>query len=101
MTDRQALIERLKEYSAFCAKHSPQVSELVDEATAALSDQWIPVSERLPEADSDDSYLARHESRFADGVYHTSIVDWIDGKWNYPRPVTHWQPLPEPPRGLE
>lgn len=67
--------------------------------------KWIPVSDRLPEKP---------------GCYLTTVKHWVDGKpvvreafWNTadwlscdrrheitPR-VTHWMPLPEPPKECE
>lgn len=59
--------------------------------------KWVPVTERLPENGAE--VLAWSESGF-------SYVDWwIDGKWKVNglvdgkyEHVTHWMPLPEPPK---
>ena len=74
-------------------------------AVAALREQeerrWIPVTERLPEADV--AVLARcfyreswrtlvcHKSKRNAGEWYTNVA----GQWVQ---VTHWMPLPEPPK---
>lgn len=79
--------------------------------------QWIPVSERLPE--EEDSIFARYygtdrwrksmfrkksrevivTSVFEDGELHTEVAHTIDGEWHVgvnvvPRTVIAWMPLP-------
>ena len=72
--------------------------EAMNMAIAALREQpsWIPVDERLPEPDTD--VLARRSIGTMDvEVYHEDEVAWTwDG---YSKGfVTHWMPLPEPPK---
>ena len=104
MTNREKLIEVLR---VLIFHH-----ELVD-PTEALADylldngvvvrEWIPVTERLPE--KEDTYLvytergsvySSHfytEKKFASG--YVREASWSQcGKVN----VTHWMPLPEPPK---
>lgn len=62
--------------------------------------RWIPVEERLPEAEcgESDSVLAITEL----GTMH--VVYFDGGCWCkptgevFPHNVTHWMPLPEPPK---
>ena len=84
----------------------------------SLRPRWIPVTERLPEADRtfthDKSvlvYVPENKKMLHHGIYEGKLVtDEIDGErvtdwllWGWPyidreRPfVTHWMPLPEPP----
>lgn len=69
--------------------------------------KWIPVTERLPEKDGE--YLVRlgdksifnteYESKFGSFGYWLSIM-WVeDAEWFPYVGVTHWMPLPEPPKG--
>lgn len=56
--------------------------------------EWIPVTERLPEKNG--SYLVY--------VYgDVTEMEYWHGKWHrlrddYTKAVTHWMPLPEPPK---
>lgn len=83
--------------------------------------KWIPVTERLPE--EHDSIFAKFfgTERWINGMFRTTSNDviacveyedgtrdartmrTIDGKWNFKgmgeKKVTHWMPLPEPPKG--
>lgn len=88
----------------------------------SLRPRWIPVTERLPEADRtfthDKSvlvYVPENKKMLHHGIYEGKLVtDEIDGErvtdwllWGWPyidreRPfVTHWMPLPEPPEVSE
>jgi hypothetical protein len=69
-----------------------------------VGDKWIPVSERLPE-NMDDRVLVLLPTKSYDypiGNQHID-TDRYRGeyrKWvRYGDKVTHWMPLPEPPKG--
>lgn len=68
-------------------------------ANGVTIQKWIPVSERLPENDQYALCL------FTDGSYHVFQWNYIDWMWNdgcewwQEKDVTHWMPLPEPPKG--
>ena len=72
---------------------------LVDHAIAFQ--KWISVDDRLPEDDSDVlAYLSiGEESRICPANYAKSV--WFDCIFNMPvtESVTHWMPLPQPPKG--
>lgn len=55
-------------------------------------DNWIPVSERLPE--EDNLMVLAFAPRWPNGVYVQNVLCCRDTGWDL---VTHWQPLPEPP----
>jgi hypothetical protein len=67
-----------------------------------VGSKWIPVTERLPEKDvrvlvwmqdNEEGYTQMDTDRFSctmEQGYH-----WI--RWG--KSVTHWMPLPEPPKG--
>ena len=58
--------------------------------------QWIPVSERLPEK-YDRVFVYSKATRMG------RSIDFInaDGNWYTTPKVTHWMPLPEPPKDGE
>ena len=64
--------------------------------------KWIPVTERLPE-NRDDVLLCRkwwNEIRNPQmGWYNEVSGEWFDLSNRAIRNVTHWMPLPEPPKG--
>lgn len=66
----------------------------IDFAIAALREQeerrWIPVTERLP----DIGAVALAYSKIA-GIF----VDYYEGEAFGYFDVTHWMPMPEPPKG--
>ena len=62
---------------------------------------WIPVTERLPERNG--FYLCLYKHKHPGGVAMDeglSIVQMYKGKWNLNDiyAVTHWMPLPQPPK---
>lgn len=68
----------------------------------AVKNQWIPVTERLPE--SGGTYIVRSDrgSIYTSHFYppRKSRIGIYGGNWT-PRgktTVTHWMPLPEPPK---
>lgn len=69
-----------------------KLPEFCDMAISALSDKWIPVSERLPEKEK-ERYLIDY--MYEDEEHIT--VSFYDkyGFWSSPE-VRAWQPLPEP-----
>ena len=58
--------------------------------------KWIPVTERLPEEEG--LYLVAvvndHERRYSKTAWYHG-----HGNWFLHQKVTHWMPLPEPPKG--
>ena len=65
----------------------------------AATPQWISVNDRLPEEElievlvliSGDGWHDYDIAYFALGKWHDKYDDHVEG-------VTHWQPLPEPPK---
>ena len=66
------------------------------------NNNWISVEERLPE-DADHEVLAIDVNSYAIGEYHLAFYGfemperWCDNYRNAIQ-VTHWQPLPSPPK---
>ena len=55
--------------------------------------EWISVEDRLPE--NNKHYLIFNDNCVLFARYKDKA--WQDGIWFY-RNVTHWMPLPEPPK---
>lgn len=67
--------------------------KLMEDAPAVQ--QWIPVTERLPEeedADEHDCVLVHTSNR-------DNLIVAREAVWKCTEFVTHWQPLHEPPKG--
>ena len=69
---------------------------------------WISVKDRLP--DDKDKYLVltSQDKQQWTGCYNLSVKpnEWLLHGWTtkdgwHPFEVTHWQPLPEPPKGVD
>lgn len=85
---------------------SPYLLKAIDFAVAALREQeqrrWIPVEERLPQnyisvlvyIPTAEPLPMVHEAYIGDdGEWHSSIVYGVENE-----DVTHWMPMPEPPK---
>ena len=57
--------------------------------------QWIPVSERLPP--DGDPVLVSWDGCMVGIAWITKKQNWRDIEGEFPKTVTHWMPLPEPP----
>lgn len=60
--------------------------------------RWVPCSERMPEVCTDTSYLSYIPSFGTADIadYHPDVDEWTF--MGMPITVTHWMPLPEPPK---
>lgn len=78
-----------------------EVSRILAEVRAAeRDDRWIPVEERLPE----DGSVKIVWTVYTEGEEWPCIgLGYYVNRWYVPtgRSVTHWQPLPEPPRSRQ
>jgi hypothetical protein len=63
--------------------------------------KWIPVTERLPEPEKCVLIYSKH-GRVAEGKRNRFGI-WTQFRWSVTelRGVTHWMPLPEPPKEVE
>lgn len=66
--------------------------------------RWIPVTERLPEKNTDVlAYRGNHIGDLMDVYTYKGDDEWDDtyGNRQYTEDegITHWMPLPEPPKG--
>ena len=70
------------------------------EEKQATSDGWIPVTERLPEDGQDVLGFLQNDTER--GIFPANYDHgiWFDCLFNiHIQSVTHWMPLPEPPKG--
>lgn len=95
--DGADLIERL---TARCARYAEEI------AVAQEKTRWIPVEEKLPEVWRNDenaelvNYMIYSPDFGVDiGNYHAKAKKWLC--MALPCTVTHWRPLPEPPKEVE
>ena len=69
-------------------------------ANGVTIQKWIPVTEMLP--DSEKCVLVySQDGGVAEGKYNARFKEWVQFRWNVTElnNVTHWMPLPEPPKG--
>lgn len=95
--DGADLIERLTDR---CARYAEEI------AVAQEKTRWIPVTERLPEVWRNDenaelvNYMIYSPDFGVDiGNYHAKAKKWLC--MALPCTVTHWRPLPEPPKEVK
>ena len=60
----------------------------------STANKWISVDERLPE--KTDEYLIVKNGKITIGYFSAEYKKFA--LWNRDQKVTHWQPLPEPPK---
>ena len=107
MTDREKLIAL---FDHFCIKNWKEQEYMVDHLIAngvtfakdINVSCWISVTERLPENDQWALCFMKDKSFGTFRVFQWNYIDWNwnDGnEWFDEKDVTHWMPLPEPPKG--
>lgn len=105
----QDCIEQLELRAADAIEELQHSVEIMGDANAKLRDQgpeWIPVTDRLPEKEGE--VLAYYGFNRGDGDLGMMFMRVLDYYATDPKPhfqhesmgvtVTHWQPLPEPPK---
>lgn len=91
--DADALLAQMKDRRFYVGRRSDPVC-IVEDAPAADVEpkrKWIPVTERLPEK-------LRFVLVFSKFVKMETDCVSNDGNWYSTPGVTHWMPLPEPPK---
>ena len=102
LTEAANVIEKLQE-------NSVPIDDMEMILSEVAKPRWIPVTETLPK--TRDSILGKKSSkvivafRFDDGTQGTDTAHTLNGEWVFEdhitvvaRTVTHWMPLPEPPK---
>lgn len=80
----------IEELDADKAALNGTVTNLLEQIKDLASPSWNPVTERLPR---------EQETVLTWGKQGVILIDWRhDNKWCFCRGVTHWMPLPEPPK---
>ena len=59
--------------------------------------KWISVEERLPEMYKNVLVIRTDGKIRLDAIGSLSV--WYEEVWHTGNPITHWMPLPEPPKG--
>ena len=96
LISRKAL---LAEYDRVHIGEPGKARKLIEDAPAVR--EWIPVSERLPEADKNVLVCTIHGSfKVARCNFYKNgtEVSWATNDGLGERAITHWMPLPEPPK---
>ena len=81
-------------------------------ANGVTVQEWISVDDRLPDKDGCYIVTARDEGcSCGDGIWYDTVVieaEYYKGEWSWNENgteyditdlVTHWQPMPNPPKG--
>ncbi len=70
---------------------------IADQPTISPAPQWIPVMERLP---IQGETVFAWAAPFVSKAWRNEKGDWVttNGPAASLKPVTHWMPLPEPPK---
>ena len=109
MNVREKLVEQLRWWSDECDRTNfgCQARKLLVEAADYISNgvtvqEWISVKDRLPEAGGYAVCIAKRNpfSRFMPMVAIIKKNGWVNPiTEQYISEVTHWMPLPDPPKG--
>lgn len=65
-----------------------------------MSENWIKVTDRLPDEKESKDYLIIFNGRNHFGFFNNDLFYLGDGSYSVLYKVTHWMPLPEPPKDL-
>ena len=73
------------------------VRELIEEApTVEPASPWRRVEDELPKS---GEMVIIYDGAFGFGRHEKGAWEWVDTFESGPAEVTHWMPLPEPPKG--
>ncbi|WP_227525712.1 DUF551 domain-containing protein [Klebsiella pneumoniae] len=98
--DRIDGIKRIVRELAAAPHDTPALNSI--QSVDTVADRWIPVSERMPEAEG--HYLVWANASRIDGYCdHLAIATYQGGEWSneFNWLVTHWMPLPAAPQEVK
>ena len=100
MPDRvkEKLVEIIQNSVGGCARHWAEVIADGLIANGVTVQEWKPASE--PPKDTEEYWIAYEAG--GDYYYSTGYFDgkcWCSVLTHHKIPVTHWMPLPQPPKG--
>ena len=72
-------------------------NQVASSSKQLASSKWIPVTERLPEMYKNVLVIRTDGKIRFDAI--GSLGVWYEEVWHTGNPVTHWMPLPQPPKG--
>ena len=100
MDVREKLIEILEEPCGGLYPACELADYLIDNGVTVQ--EWISVEDRLPENDQWVLCFMKDKCFGTFSVFQWNYIDWQwnDGnEWFDEKEVTHWMPLPQPPKG--
>lgn len=97
MTEKDLVIQGLRRENEALRAELEWTGKEIVRLRSRLKMQWIPCSERLPE--DEETVLTYKNGRFEVQEYEKRRNGWISIGWFWSlATVTHWMPLPEPPK---
>ena len=108
--EREAAITKIREEGVYGSGYSNQerednVVDMIESIPAAdvRPVKWIPVTERLPELHEEVLVCTEEYGETVLGFAMVAVFDgtgWLEAweRKTYLTAVTHWMPLPEPPK---
>ena len=106
MPDREKLVELVDDYTDHLSIQDIHKADFAERfadhliANGVTVQEWISVKDRLPEY---GRYLCNVKSMAFRGAFYQAILKYENGGFIedgiYTDFVTHWMPLPEPPKG--
>ena len=101
MDVKEKLVELIESARYWGSNTSEEIADhLIDSGVTVQ--EWTSVKDRVPK--NSGRYLVVHKNKYG-GSVSTNIETYIKcrvGEWwsnDYVYDVTHWMPLPEPPKG--
>lgn len=96
---------KMDNVDVFCQDQPNDLITAIAAWNTRAAQRWIPVTERLPEVGVLVLvYSAEHWTKSTLAVLKDDGISWRESKTDlmlYPREVTHWMPLPLPPKEVE